>query len=105
MPKGIVLNTLETLIEALKGTQYPTIIFLAEGNALTIQEIINAIKGENLENLPKQVAISSKQLEVAVQDKDNVLPVSDFFLPSRTTRFSIPIGPRCNRLPANNPRK
>ena len=78
MPKGIVLNTLETLIEALKGTQYPTIIFLAEGNALTIQEIINAIKGENLENLPKQVAISSKQLEVAVQDKDNVLPVSDF---------------------------
>jgi len=78
MPKGFVLNTLETLIETLKGTQYPTIIFLVDGNALTIQEIINAIKGENLENLPKQVAISPKQLEVAIQDKDKILSVSDF---------------------------
>jgi len=65
MSSDFVSTTLETLNEALKGTHYPTVTFLVENSALTIQATSNLEKGGELKALPEQIAIKSNHITTA----------------------------------------
>ena len=77
MSSDFVLTTLETLNEALNGTQYPTITFLVDKNALTIQAFSNLRNGDKNKNLPQQIAIQSKDFESIINWGDEVVELSN----------------------------
>jgi len=63
MSSDFVLTTLETLNEALNGTQHPTVTFLVNGTTLTIQANSNLSNKEEAVDLSEQIAIKSSHLK------------------------------------------
>ncbi len=74
MSTDIFSTTLTTLAKALEGKAFPAAIFLVENESLTLLTVAN--HGNNQNDLPKQIAVKSAQLEKKLIDNGKIFGVS-----------------------------
>lgn len=76
MSNDIVFTTLETLINALKGTSFSTVTYHVEKEEFKLLEVSN-LKKDLADEVPEHLIISSEALDKIAQWNETILRVSD----------------------------
>ena len=76
MSADIFTSTLTTLAKAIEGKPFPATIFSVENESLTLLAIANHSSDLNQDDLPKQIAVKSSQLERKLKGDGKIFSIS-----------------------------
>ena len=76
MSTDIFTHTLTTLAKALEGKPFPAAIFFVQNEKLTLVGVSNHNNNLNQDDLPKQIAVKSAQLEKKLKGDGEIIKIS-----------------------------